>query len=95
MFQSIYNKDTQTLSLRGNLDASRIEAVKNTLEKIEGSVTVDMSGLNFICSAGIGIIVMTYRRLKENGENIYLVNLNDQIKKVFQVSLLDKIFNIQ
>jgi anti-sigma B factor antagonist len=95
MFQSIYNKDTQTLSLKGNLDASRIEVVKNTLEKIEGSVTVDMSGLNFICSAGIGIIVMTYRRLKENGENIYLANLNDHIKKVFKVSLLDKIFNIQ
>jgi anti-sigma B factor antagonist len=95
MFSVNFNKDTQVVSLNGNFDASRVDEVKLVLEQIDSSVTIDMSNLNFICSAGIGLMIMTYRRLKEKGENIYLKNLNDHIKKVFKVSLLDKIFNIE
>lgn len=95
MFSINFNEDTQVISLNGNFDVSRADEVKLVLEKIDSSVTIDMSNLDFICSAGIGIMIMTYRRLKEKGENIYLKNLNDNIKKVFKVSLLDKIFNIE
>lgn len=95
MFQVEYNRDIHTLFLKGNFDASKAEEVKEVLEKVESSLTVDMANLEFICSAGIGIMVMIYRRLKEKGEDIHLINLNEHIKKVFKVSLLDKIFNIQ
>ena len=54
-----------------------------------------MSGLEFICSAGIGLMVMAYRKLKEKGEEIFLVNLNEHINKVFKLSLLDKVFKIK
>ena len=54
-----------------------------------------MSGLDFICSAGIGVMILAYRKLKEQGKDICLINLNEHIKKVFKVSLLDKVFNIQ
>ena len=54
-----------------------------------------MSNLEYICSAGIGILVMTYSRLKEKGNNIYLANLNKDIKKVFKISLLDTVFEIK
>jgi anti-sigma B factor antagonist len=95
MFSVNFDKDKQVVALNGNFDASRADEVKLVLEQIDSSVTIDMSNLNFICSAGIGLMIMTYRRLKEKGENIYLKNLNDHIKKVFKVSLLDKIFNIE
>ena len=95
MFQVEYIGDTQTLILSGTFDTSKAEKVKEVLENVENSITVDMSGLDFICSAGVGIMVMTYRKLKEKGEDIYLINLNEHIKKVYKVSLLDKVFNIQ
>jgi len=95
MFQVEYNRDIHTLFLKGNFDASKAEEVKAVLEKVEDTVNIDMSNLEFICSAGIGIMVMTYRKLKEKGKDIYLINLNEHIKKVFKVSLLDKVFNIQ
>lgn len=95
MFQVEYNKDIQTIFLSGSFDASKAEEVKEVLNTVDKSVSVDMSGLDFICSAGIGLMVMAYRKLKEKGGDIYLVNLNEHIKKVFKVSLLDKVFNIQ
>jgi anti-anti-sigma factor len=95
MFNVEYNKDSQIINLSGNLDSAKAEEVKSLLGKINNSITVDMSGLDFISSAGIGVMLLTYQRLKGIGENIYLVNLNENIKKVFRVSLLDKVFNIK
>lgn len=95
MFKIDYNQDSNTVFLKGNLDTAMAEEVKSVLGNIQTSVTVDMSELNFISSAGIGVMVMVFQRLKGIGENIYLVNLNENIKKVFKVSLLDKIFNIK
>ncbi len=95
MFQVEYNRDAQTLFLSGNFDAQKADEVKELFEKVDNSITVDMSGLDFICSAGIGIMIMAYRKLKEQGKDICLINLNEHIKQVFKVSLLDKVFNIQ
>jgi anti-sigma B factor antagonist len=95
LFQVEYKSDINTIFLCGNFDASRAEEVKEVFDRIENSVRVDMSGLDFICSAGIGLMVMAYRKLKERGEDFYLVNLNEHINKVFKLSLLDKIFKIQ
>ncbi len=94
MFKVEHNRNTQTIFLIGNFDSSKAEEVKAVFNDLEKSVTVDMSDLEFICSAGIGIMVMAYRSLKEKGEEIRLVNLSEHIKKVFEISLLDKIFNI-
>lgn len=95
MFHLEYNTDSHTLFISGYLDTAKAEEVKLLLSKIDNTITIDMSKLDFICSAGIGVMVMTYQRLKEKGKSIYLVNLNDHIKKVFQLSLLDKLFNIK
>jgi anti-sigma B factor antagonist len=95
MFQVEYNKDIQTVFLRGSFDASKAEEVKEVLNRVDNSVSVDMSGLDFICSAGVGLMVMTYRKLKEKGEDICLINLNEHISKVFRLSLLDKVFTIK
>jgi anti-sigma B factor antagonist len=95
MFQVEYNQDAQTLFLSGNFDTQRAEEVKEVLEKVDSSITIDMSDLDFICSAGIGVMILAYRKLKEQGKDICLINLNEHIKKVFKVSLLDKVFNIQ
>lgn len=95
MFKLEYDTNSQTIFISGSLDTSKAEEVKLILGEINNTITIDMSYLDFISSAGLGVMVMTYRRLKEKGENIYLVNLNDHIKKVFQLSLLDKLFNIK
>lgn len=94
MFSIDYNSKNQTVYLHGKFDHSKANECKQIFGQIENSFTIDMSKLEFISSAGIGILVMTYSRLKQNGENIYLTNLNDHISKVFKLSLLDKVFNI-
>ena len=94
MYKIKYSNDSQTIHLTGKMDSSAIAETKEVFDKIEEDVTIDMSNLDFICSAGLGIMVMTYTRLNGVGKNISLSNLNDHLKKVFKVSLLDTVFEI-
>jgi len=95
MFEIEYQKNFQIVKIIGNFDASKTQEVKDKLGKIDETFTIDMSELNFICSAGIGVLVMTYKRLNERGEKVYLSDLNHYIKKVFEASRLDTIFDIK
>lgn len=95
MFDINYNDETRIITMQGTFEASQAEECQDVFDQVKDSVTVDMSNLEFICSAGIGILVMTYNRLNEIGEKIHLKNLNDHIKKVFELSLLDTIFEIK
>ena len=95
MFTIQYKKNSQTVSIEGQFDHSKIGESKEIFEKIDNTCTVDMSGLDFLCSGGIGILVMTYTRLKSKGMDLYLTNLNEHIQNVFKTSNLDKIFTIK
>ena len=95
MFSIQYQEETQILIISGQFDHSRVRESKEVLEKIKNSLTINMAGLDFICSGGIGLLVMTFSRLKKNGMNLYLTNLNEHIENVFKISNLDKIFTIK
>lgn len=95
MFDIKYDTKTQTISMSGQFEASKANECKEVFEKINNSVTVDMKNLDFICSAGIGILVMTYNRFKDTDNSIYLTNLNVHITKVFKACLLDTVFEIK
>lgn len=94
MFSIDYDKELNLITLTGNLDSSRSDEAKSIFQLVQESVTVDMSNLEFICSSGIGTLVMAYSQLKAIGKSISFVNLKPHIRKVFEVSLLHKIFDI-
>ena len=94
MFKIQYNEEFNTLELAGKFDASRTRETEAVLNNISSTVTVDMSDLKYICSAGIGILVKNLTRLKGEGHNLYLSNLNSHIDKLFKLSRLDTVFKI-
>jgi anti-sigma B factor antagonist len=95
MFNIKYDLDSQKVSMSGQFEASKVKECKDILDNINETFTIDMSELDFICSAGIGILVLTYSRLKDSGNKMVLTNLNSNISTVFKISLLDTVFDIQ
>ena len=83
------------LYLSGQFDHAKVRETKEVFDKINDTTTIDLNGLEFICSGGIGMLVMTFSRLKAIGKEIHLINLNDHIRNVFKVSNLDKVFSIK
>ena len=47
----------------GRLDAANAPRAQAFLNEIEGSCVLDLSALNYISSAGLGVLLSTHKRL--------------------------------
>jgi len=79
----------------GRFDASQVETAEEVLDHIETSCTLDCTDLEYISSAGIGVLLGTFKRLNGKGETFAMINVNPQIRKVFGYAGLDKVFRIE
>lgn len=49
----------------------------------------------FIDSTGLGVLVSIYKKCRDNGGHVELVNVNNKdVLRVFKLTRLDEIFNI-
>lgn len=81
--------------LSGRFDASQVERVRPFFLSLSESRTVDLSRLDYISSAGLGVLLAAQKRLSERGQSLKLVNVSSHIRDVFRYSGFDQIFEIQ
>jgi len=80
------------LVLCGRLDASQVDKAIDILNQVKGTTTVDLSELEYVSSAGLGVLVATQKRLVDNGGSLHLVNMTPHVRSVFHYASLNKIF---
>ncbi|HLB00077.1 MAG TPA: STAS domain-containing protein [Bacteroidota bacterium] len=87
--------DDGRVELFGRFDAAQVEKARVVFDLVKGPATVDFRGLEYISSAGLGILLMTQRRLKEaGGKGLKLMNMNKHIGDVFRYAGFDQVFEI-
>lgn len=94
-----YNLDKNTLYiyLIGELDectALKVkEAIDNLIESVNGvlKVVFNLSGLAFMDSTGIGMLIGRYKKLKAKSISVFIESPTLAIEKVLQVSGLYRI----
>ncbi len=82
------------LMLSGRFDASQTAKARNVFMSLSEGKVVDFSKLDYISSAGLGILLAAQKRLSERGESLKLINVNSHIRDVFRFSGFDTIFDI-
>ena len=92
--------DTKTLEngeimLSGRLDASQTDKANIVLSQITSSQTLNFKDLDYISSAGLGILLANQQRLKATGHSLKLINLNKHIRDIFMFTGFDKIFIVE
>jgi anti-sigma B factor antagonist len=83
------------IMIGGRFDASQTEKARSFLAGIETSMVVDLKNMDYISSAGLGVLLMTQKRLHEAGCRLKLKNMNKHIRDVFMFSGFDQIFEIE
>lgn len=81
--------------LRGRLDAAQAAKALQTLDALEHSVVADIAGLDYISSAGIGVLVKTQLRLQARGHAMKLTNPQARVRAVIHYAGLDQLFGIE
>ena len=80
--------------MTGRFDASQVDTVKNALSTLTTTTVLDIRGLEYISSAGLGILLATQKKLSERGQRLRLANMNKHIRDVFKITRLETIFEI-
>ncbi len=94
MFE-ITSGDDGRIVVKGRLDAARAPRAQEFLDRIEGACIIDMAQLEYISSAGLGVLLRTHKRLLERGEGVRLVEVNSHIYDIFTYSGFDRLFHIE
>ena len=87
-----------TVSPVGSLDsntAGEMEAaVKALWEKEFTTLTLDMSGVDYISSKGVRIAVSLFKAMNARDGKLRFTGLNTAVREVFHLSGLDTIFGL-
>ena len=80
--------------LAGRLDAAQAPAAQSFLDGIQGTVTLDCTQLEYISSAGLGVLLKTQKRLLGAAGKLRLAGLKPHLRDVFVYSGFDQLFEI-
>lgn len=81
--------------LSGRLDASQVERARGVLLSLDRNSVVDFSQLEYIASAGLGVLLASQKKLSAKGCGLKLVKLNNHIRDVLHFSGFDQVFEIE
>ena len=85
-----------TLGITGRLDtttAPNLESVINELSKDTKELIFDMSGVEYISSAGIRILLGAYKKMKSSKGKIRIEKANDLVREVFEMTGLSEMLD--
>jgi anti-sigma B factor antagonist len=93
MFEIEYGSGGEVLC-RGRLDAAQCATAERFMGGLDGATTLDFNELDYISSAGLGILLKTQKRLAAQGASLKIINVNNHIHDVFRYSGFHAIFDI-
>lgn len=86
------------VELEGEVDLSTSAQFKETVYQLIDSgrrdIVIDLDGLDFMDSTGLGVLVAVLKRTSMEGGRVRLVCSKRSIMKVFSITGLDKVFTI-
>lgn len=94
MFNITISGDGEIL-LAGRLDASQVDAAAALLDRVSTTTYVNFRDLEYISSAGLGILLKTQKRLSASGNKLILTHMKKPILDIFQIARFNLIFQIE
>ena len=90
--------DISHVALAGSLDATGVEKVEQTFAEATSGrglpTVVDLSGITFMSSIGIGFLFDHTRKLKKAGSKLVLLNPQGMVDAVLKTSKMEKVMPV-
>ena len=80
-----------TIKLEGELDHHSAESIRSRIDReIEATgcerLTIDMEGVTFMDSSGLGVILGRYRLLNARGGTLFISGANSSVERILRMS---------
>jgi len=91
-------ESVQALDLEGEVDVYTAPVLRQAiLDQVEAGVKhllIDLTRVEYLDSTGLGILIGGVKRLKEQGGSLRLVGPSARITRIFEITGLNKIFDV-
>lgn len=93
------NLDSWVIHIIGELDIYTSpkfkEVLTDALEEKMSNIIVNGESLSYIDSTGLGVLISALKKVKENNKTITIERIKPNIRKLFDLTSLDKVFIIK
>ena len=74
--------------------ASVREQLIGLLEEGIIHLTIDLSGLEYVDSSGLGVLISIHKRCLQKGGKMVITGLRGMVEELFKLTRLDLVFNV-
>ncbi|MCZ7585955.1 MAG: STAS domain-containing protein [Deltaproteobacteria bacterium] len=95
--ETIQEGEGLRIVFHGNIDLASVDDVRSELmgigERNSPKYFLDFQKVDFVDSAGLGALVTFHRA--QGGSEIVFQNVNERVRKLFQITRLDSVFSVE
>ena len=98
-FEKEIKDDSIIIRLSGDLigednGVNILEIVNNAIQQQVYTCIIDISGLRYINSSGIGVLITILTKFRNKGGEVYLMKPSENVQKLLVITKLNAIFQI-
>lgn len=90
--------DVAVVAVDGVVDAGSVDALRGELDGLlsggDQRFVVDLTGVPFMDSSGLAVLVSTFKRVRIGEGDVRLAGLQEDVQRVFQLVRLDRVFDL-
>ena len=79
-----------TLAIQGEIDFGNVAALRARLSELirsgTGPLTIDLSGVDFVDSTTIGVLIQAKKRLEQSGRELRMIQPKPSVRRVFELA---------
>ncbi len=91
-------EDLLIVDLEGDFDSRSAgvakDEIRSAIEEGNNRILVNLEGVEYIDSAGLGTLVSAVKTAREQSGNVWLAGLTSHVKMVVELTRLDRVFEV-
>lgn len=97
-FRTSRNGESVLIRIEGQLVAGNRQQLRETvsaeIDQGARAFIIDFADTGYVDSAGLGVLVSLSKKIREADASLRLVNLNDDLRTLFELTRLDTLFDL-
>lgn len=94
----IEDQGIDIIEFEGSIQEPETELLEKTLQGLldvqKKRIIIDLSQVNHVCSSALGMMLTFHKEVKKTGGDIKLVLDTEELLQLFEITMLDKVFDI-